>query len=67
MGVKSAIENRFKNRDGVKIVKVPKSMRPTQESIEKLGRRISAQIRANRAMRYRSEVEASKRVCCRGG
>lgn len=62
MSAKSAIENRFKNM----IVKVPESMRPTQESIEKLGRRISAQIRANRAMRHRSEIEASKRVCCKG-
>lgn len=62
MSAKSAMYERFKDF----IVPVPKSMRPTQESIEKLGRRISAQIRANRAMRYRSEVEASKRVCCKG-
>ena len=62
MGAKSAMHERFKDL----IVPVPKSMRPTQESIERLGRRISAQIRANRAMRYRSEVEASKRVCCKG-
>ena len=62
MSAKSATYERFKDF----IVPVPKSMRPTQESIEKLGRRISAQIRANRAMRYRSEFEASKRVCCKG-
>lgn len=62
MSAKSAMYERFKDF----IVPVPKSMRPTQESIEKLGRRISAQITANRAMRYRSEVEASKRVCCKG-
>lgn len=62
MSAKSAMYERFKDF----IVPVPKSMRPTQESIEKLGRRISAQIRANRAMRHRSEVEASKRVCCKG-
>lgn len=62
MSAKSAMYERFKDF----IVPVPKSMRPTQESIEKLGRRISAQIRANRAMRHRSEIEASKRVCCKG-
>ncbi len=41
MSAKSAIENRFKNREGFKIVKVPKSMRPTQESLEKLGKKIA--------------------------
>ena len=65
MSAKSAMHERFKNRDGVKIVEVPKSMRPTQESIEKLGRQISAQIRANDAMRYRSMINASKRVVCK--
>ena len=64
MSAKSAMKTRFKNRDGFKLVEVPESMRPTQESIEKLGRRIGAQIRANNAMRHRSEIEASKRICC---
>ena len=60
MSAKSAMETRFKGM----IVKVPESMRPTQKLIEKLGRRISTQIRANNAMRHRSEIEASKRICC---
>ena len=60
MSAKSAMKTRFKNM----IVEVPKSMRPTQESIEKMGRRISTQIKANNAMRKRSEIEASKRICC---
>ena len=62
MSAKSAMYERFKNKDGFKITKVPKSMRPTQESIEKTGRRISAQIRENDAMRHRSMVNASKRI-----
>lgn len=41
MSVKNAMYERFKNRDGVKIVKVPKSMRPTQESLEELGKKIA--------------------------
>ena len=64
MSAKSAMENRFKNRDGFKLVEVPKSMRPTQESIEKTGRLISAQIRSNNAMRHRSMINASERICC---
>ena len=32
MSAKSAMKNRFKNRDDVKLVEVPESMRPTQES-----------------------------------
>ena len=66
MSAKSAMESRFKNREGIKIVKVPKSMRPTQESIEEMGRQISAQIRSNNAMRYRSMINASERICCKG-
>lgn len=66
MSARSAMENRFKNRDDVKLVKVPESMRPTQESIEEMGRRISAQIRSNNAMRYRSMINASERICCKG-
>lgn len=45
MSAKSAMYERFKNRDGVKIVKVPKSMRPTQESLEELGKKIAWGIR----------------------
>ena len=60
MSAKSAMETRFKDM----IVKVPKSMRPTQQSIEKMGKRISSQIRANNVMRHQSEIEASKRICC---
>jgi hypothetical protein len=65
MSTKSAVENRFKNRDGFRIVSVPKSMCPTAESNEKMGKRISAQIRSNNAMRYRSMINASERVCCK--
>ena len=64
MSAKSAMENRFKNREGFKIVKVPKSMRPTQESIEEMGRQIRAQIRSNNAMRYRSMINTSERIYC---
>lgn len=58
MSAKSAMRNRFKDI----LVKVPQSMRPTPESIGKTGRRISAQIRKNDAMRHRSMVNASKRI-----
>lgn len=40
---------RFKNKEGVKIVKVPKSMRPTQESLEELGKKIAWGIEQNSA------------------
>lgn len=66
MSAKSAMKNRFKNRDDVKLVEVPESMRPTQESIEEMGRQISAQIRSNNAMRYRSMINASECICCKG-
>lgn len=58
MSAKSAMRNRFKDI----LVKVPEDMRPTQESIEKMGRRISTQIRENDAMRHRSMINASKRI-----
>ena len=58
MSAKSAMRNRFKDI----LVKVPEDMRPTQESIEKTGKRISAQIRNNDAIRHRSMVNASKRI-----
>lgn len=45
MSVKSAMHERFKNKEDVKIVKIPKSMRPTQESLEKLGKKIAWGIR----------------------
>lgn len=35
MSAKSAMETRFKNREGIRIITVPKSMRPTTESIAK--------------------------------
>lgn len=47
MSAKSAMYERFKNRKGFKIVKVPKSMRPTQESLEELGKKIAWSIRQN--------------------
>lgn len=62
MSAKSAMETRFKNREGFRIVSVPKSMRPTAESIEKMGRRISSHIRRNNAMRYNSIINASERL-----
>lgn len=45
MSAKTAMHERFKNREGFKIVKVPKSMRPTQESLEELGKKIAWGIR----------------------
>ena len=47
MSAKSAMHERFKNRKGFRIVKVPKSMRPTQESLEKLGKKIEWSIKQN--------------------
>ena len=61
MGAKSAMRARFSNRPNVTIVPVPETMRPTAESIEKMGRLISAQIRSNDAMRIRSFNNAAKR------
>lgn len=45
MTAKSAMYERFKNREGFKIIKVPKSMRPTQESLEELGKKIEWSIK----------------------
>lgn len=45
MSAKSAMYERFKNRKRFRIVKVPKSMRPTQESLEELGKKIAWGIR----------------------
>lgn len=61
VGAKRAMEARFSTREGFSIVTVPKSMRPTTESIEKMGRRISTQIRSNNAMRNRSISSAAER------
>lgn len=47
MSAKSAMHERFKNKSGVKIVKVPIIMRPTQESIEELGKKVAWGIRQN--------------------
>ena len=66
MSAKSAMKNRFKNRDDVKLVEVPESMRPTQESIEEMGRQISAKIRSKNEMRYNSMINESERICSKG-
>ena len=46
-----------KSKGTARLVKVPKHMKPTAETLEKLEREISVQIEANRIMRYRSEFE----------
>lgn len=52
-----------KESDGkMRIVKVPIDKRPTAESLSKLEKEIHAQIEANRAMEYRSFINASKIV-----
>jgi hypothetical protein len=56
MSAKSAAEKKFH------FVPVPKRMRPTAESLEKMGNRISYHIKRNNAMRSRSAVETSNRV-----
>ena len=57
MGAKEAFYNRIRLQEkkakeegrepNVRLVDVPKSMRPTQESLEKLGRKIAWGIRHN--------------------
>ena len=49
-----------KSNGTARLVKVPKNMRPTAETLEQLEREISAQIETNRRMRYRSEFEPKK-------
>ena len=49
-----------KSNGTARLVKVPKYMRPTAESLEKLESEISAQIESNRKMRYRSEFETKE-------
>ena len=46
----------------MKIVKVPPDKRPTAESLAKLEREINAQVEANRAMEYKSYINANKKV-----
>ncbi len=43
-----------------RLVKVPANRRPTSKSLKKLEREISAQVRANEAIRSRSMENASK-------
>ena len=62
MSTKSAMEARFSNREGFRIVSVPESMRPTAESIEEMGTRICRILEQNDVMRDRSLQEASKRI-----
>lgn len=45
----------------MRIVKVPPEKRPTAESLKKLENEIGAQIDENRAMEYRSYINASKK------
>lgn len=45
----------------MRVVKVPKEMRPTAESLEKLETEIAAQIDANEAMRRRSYINANNK------
>lgn len=51
-----------KSNGKMQVVKVPMEKRPTAESLTKLETEISAQIETNEAMRYRSFVNASKKV-----
>lgn len=46
----------------IRIVKVPKERRPTADSLVHLDREIKAQLDANDSMRYRSYINASKKV-----
>lgn len=46
----------------MRIEKVPKERRPTAESLARRDREIKSQIDANDAMRYRSYINASKKV-----
>ena len=46
----------------MRIVKVPENRRPTAESLKRLDNEIKDQVEKNRAMEYRSFINASKRV-----
>lgn len=45
--IQSAMRERIKNSNTIKLVKVPAPMRPTQESIEELGKRVVWGIEQN--------------------
>ena len=62
MSLKSAMEARFANREGFRIVKCPESMNPNAELSTEMGERISTVIRSNDAMRARSVINASMRT-----
>lgn len=49
-----------KSNGEICIEKVPPEKRPTSESLEELEKEINAQIEANRAMEYRSYINAGK-------
>lgn len=62
MSAKSAMKAQIKRcNTGTKIVSVPEHMRPTPDSIHKMGVEISALLSANEAMRNRSENQAAQR------
>ncbi len=61
MGAKSAMKARFSNRIDARIVSVPLTMRPTAESIARMGKDISEHIETNNVMRSRSMHNAAKR------
>lgn len=61
MKVSGALRREMNRSGGVaQVVKVPKYMRPTVDSLRKLEHEISSQIGANEAMRGRSMQNASK-------
>lgn len=61
MNIQSIIEHEMQKSGGtVKIIKVPSHMKLTAESLNKLDREISAQVKANEAMRHKSMINALK-------
>ena len=62
MSSKSAMEARFRDREGFRLIPVPKHMQPTAESSEAMGERICPQIKKNDVMRNRSVYNASQRT-----
>lgn len=62
MSARSAMLARFSNRTDVIIVPVPAQMRPTKESIKKMGKEITEHIASNNAMRNRSLNSAAQRA-----
>lgn len=56
--ISNILKKEMKKSNGTaRLVKVPKHMRPTAESLKKLEKEIGAQIESNRTMRYRSMNE----------